>query len=86
MFILVMMFVGIITTDYVLRIMLALNDEKRVMGYILRGNTHKVQLMGSEIIIEQDVFLSRLNDMVLWVSESLSPSFTRIMEMFTTKQ
>jgi len=51
MFILVMMFVGIITTDYVLRIMLALNDEKRVMGYILRGNTHKVQLMGSEIII-----------------------------------
>ncbi|MBN4062928.1 MAG: hypothetical protein COA82_01345 [Alkaliphilus sp.] len=84
-FILVMMFVGIMTTDYVLRTMLALNDEKRVVGYIWSEEAHVVQFMGSKIIIEQDVFLSRLNDMVLWVSESLGPIFTRIMDMFITK-
>ncbi|MGV8145670.1 MAG: hypothetical protein ACLKAK_05220 [Alkaliphilus sp.] len=85
-FIILTFLVAIMTTDYVLRTMLALDGEKRVFSYMRSANSHVVQFMGSEIIIEQNLFLEKLNDMILWVLELLESAFTKISDIFLATQ
>ena len=77
-FIIVMLFVGLLTTDYVHRTMLALNDEKRVIGYIWCGHSHTIQIMGNQIVVEQETIASIINDCILWLLEARDSCFSML--------